>query len=258
MVASAAASNRRRSSVRRTLLAAILAAGADVAYAGGASAQIETAPRPAETSVEIKPLVTLELRVNERPLEATIPTDFHIRANEAAVAGAAWAGRGLGTWAGDAAGYEHICTAPCEATLPAGTYRLALSQGGGMPVEPRNAVTIERSSLLYGTYTSRKVLRTIGWVVLGAIILGGTALMFPAVQSGQSSPVLADGAFMMLGSLIGLMLAFERDRAHIYAVTLDPALDSAALRSPLLSRREGALFTPDGAGAQGLALRARF
>ena len=115
-------------------------ASADVVYAGAA---VDGAPPAPAAQRGPQPLVTLDAASAKLHFEATSPDiDFHIRTGEAVVSGEMWTGRGGGAYAGTATDYEPICTAPCDATLPVGTHRLALSQNGHSPVEPDEPTVI--------------------------------------------------------------------------------------------------------------------
>ena len=81
---------------------------------------------------------------------------------------------------GYATGYERICTAPCEASLPAGSEVLALGRDDKPPI-PADAVTLPAGdSELHGTIESRTGLR-VALIVLGvATAVGGVALALTA------------------------------------------------------------------------------
>jgi hypothetical protein len=230
------------------------------------------APPPAAPATGPQPLVTLESTPAKIHFEATShDVDFHIRTGEAVVSGMVWTGRGLGGYGGVAHGYDHICTAPCVATLPAGTHRLALSLAGGQPVEAREAITIAGPSTVRGTYVSRQGTRVGGWLLLGGSLVLGTVLMVASLQSHQdcstqsltgtctTEPSIDSGlmtagvATIIVGPLLSLALILQRDSAQIDVVPFDGAL----LRMPGASR-EGAWLAPAAAGAHGLGVRVKF
>jgi hypothetical protein len=242
----------------------------DVAYAGAAADQPGAAP---QTSTGERPFVTVDASEARIHFESTTPdTDLHVRTEEETVSGLAWGGRGPTVYAAVARGYLRICGAPCDATLPAGTHRLALSFKGRSPVEPAGAVTIDGSSTLRGTYVDRRAAREGGWALLGIAVAAGTALMVAgelhATQDCSSesftgscisepapsgSLIAAGVAVTALGTLTGLALALQHDGAIIEVV---PVATGPA--SPPLARREGAWLASGAAAPSGLAVRVRF
>ncbi len=254
----------------------------DIAYAGPATepaaapAPPPSLPPPAPPAAPQppapRPLVTLEAPPARLHFEATTPdVDFHIRTDEATVSGMVWTTRGFGTYAGVAHGYDHICTAPCDATLPAGTHRLALSQGDRSPVEPDQATTITGPATVRGTYVDRRGTRIGGWVLFGASLATMTGLMVASFQTTQNSTdqsftgscypttsinggLLGAGVAVGIGgSLLSLVFILQHDTATIDVVPLG----GAAFALPA-HRAEAALLPAATTGAQGLGVRARF
>ena len=167
-------------------------AAADVAYAGSADA----APKPPvrrfhrphhlrpPTGSEPRPLVTVNAAEAKVHFESPSPdVDFHLRVEDATAVG--WSGRGAYGFV--LHGYTHICNAPCDATLPAGRHRLALSQSGGVPIEADEAVDLSGPSKVTGTYQSSQGTRVAGWVVMLGSTVAGTAMMIAAIQSGRTA-----------------------------------------------------------------------
>jgi hypothetical protein len=247
----------------------------DVEYAGPASGAPtpeppQPAPSPEPAPAAPRPLVTVEANEARVHLVATTPdTDFHIRTADATAVG--WTGRGMYTAV--ARGYTHICAAPCNATLPAGKQRLALSQGGKSPVEPDEPVTIPEAATVRGTYVSYAGTRALGIGIMIASVAAGAIMVAAAFHTKQdcslqsvtgmctNTPDIDTGlvfgglAVAVLGPLVGLPFLLQHDRAEI---TVEP-LDSAALKTPLMARREGAwLSSSQAAPAAGLALQVRF
>ncbi|MBI5532280.1 MAG: hypothetical protein HY898_06180 [Deltaproteobacteria bacterium] len=79
--------------------------------------------------------------------------------------------------------YKRICTAPCETTLPPGSYIMALSKGTSTdPAPVEEPVVVNGPTSLQGTHTSYKALRVASAVVgigsaIGGVILIGFGLM---------------------------------------------------------------------------------
>ena len=246
----------------------------DVAYAGPST---DAAPAPAPPTPPPpppppppapQPLVTLDAPPAKLHLEATGPdVDFHIRTGEGTVTGFAYLGRYFGGYNAVAQDYEHICTAPCDATLPAGTHRLALSQGGHSPVEPSEPVTVTGPATVRGTYDSRQGVRIGGWILLGTSLAGMTGLMLASLQTTQvcpssvcvtessiNGPLMGAGvAVGVVGSLVSAILILQRDTATIEVVPLA----GSALTVPA-ARAEAQWLAPSIVGAQGAGLRVRF
>lgn len=94
--------------------------------------------------------------------------------------------------AGLVSGYERLCTAPCNITLPAGTESFALGQKDEAFPREAEAVTIPAGrSRLVGSFKSRAGFRTAGWVVLGGSLVVGT-IMIVVSMSGEKQRCLYD------------------------------------------------------------------
>ncbi len=255
---------------------------ADVVYAGPASAQ--PAPPPVATPEGAPPpapapmgppqaLVTLDAPAIKLHFEATAPdTDFHLRTGDSVISGVAATSRGAAAFSGSAQNYAHICTAPCDATLPKGTHRLALSQGQE-PVETDHPVVIDGAATLRGTYESHQGQRIAGWVLFGtAIPLGTLAIILGVTHEGEdcsnqfsdgycptkSEPdgaLMAGGAVLLIaGGITGLVLGLHRDTSTIEVVPFGAPVPTSPVAR---ATRVGGWLAP-GRGAPGLALRARF
>ncbi len=139
---------------------------------------------------------------------------FHLQTRSAAA---------VGTWGMrpgiTVAGYDVICTAPCEATLPAGAHTLALSEAGGSPVAVRDPVQIDGPASLYASFESNAGLRATGWTLVIASALVGSLLpiMFgPEPGEPLDTTKLYVGLGILSGGmLLGLPLAFYGDDASI-------------------------------------------
>jgi hypothetical protein len=242
----------------------------DVSYAGETSrSPVPSAPREAAAP---RPLVTVEAGEARVHFESDTPeTDLHIRTHDATVTGAGWGARGGFVYGAVAHGYDHVCAAPCDATLATGTHRLALSYRGKAPVEPEDAVTLRGPSTIRGTYVDKSGTRIAGWVVVIGSLVGGSALLFASFQSTQDCSLqsvtgsctkqftidggLAGGsaAVYVLGTIVGVALAMQHDGATIEVTPLD-----VSLRAPSLARREQAVIEPGLPAAPGLGVRVRF
>lgn len=102
---------------------------------------------------------------------------------------------------------QPLCTAPCRLTLPAGTYRFALSDGGE-PVRSARLTDVRGPTALHLDYASRSGARAAGWLVFGVGALAGaiTALAgtFVAFEDGNDVDL---GYGLMIGGLGGIIVA---------------------------------------------------
>ncbi len=213
----------------------------DVDYAGAASAAPGAAPAPPAAPPPPRPLVTIDARAAKIHFEATSPdTDFHIRTEDVTVEGSGWGwGRGFYGFAStaQAKGYAHICAAPCDATMPVGRYRLALSQAGKKPIEPDGPVTIDGPTTVQGKYVSYAGTRGAGWGLFALSLAVGMGIVLYAVanpsQNCSSSAnafggggsfcspqpdtglVTAGTVIGILGPLLSLAFILQHDRAYI-------------------------------------------
>jgi hypothetical protein len=161
--------------------------------------------------------------------------------------------------------YAIVCTAPCDAQLPAGLQRLALSQHGGTAVESDDPVDLRGPATLYTHYDSHAAVRTVGWVIGFGSGVGGIIIMVLSFdfncsqaqqQAGQCNFVntgqfIAGLAVAIVGGIVGGIMAGVSDHATIQLV---PTMSSSPLRLPGASESlVGAAYeTP------GLGLRVRF
>ncbi|HEU4412679.1 MAG TPA: hypothetical protein VFS43_45970 [Polyangiaceae bacterium] len=125
--------------------------------------------------------------------------------------------------------YGRICTAPCEASVPAGTYPMALSKGNGSPIEAEEPVQVTGPSTLQGTYTSYAALRTTGTVISIASVLGGAFLVFTSFDRVEkceagvcqqeidvdSTKLVVGGVVLIGGAIAGGIMASKSDEATI-------------------------------------------
>lgn len=217
----------------------------EVKYAGAASQAPGAAPSGGEMRADqdkIKPMVTIHGKEARLKLKAPTPVTFHRRTSSSfAVA----SGPG-GTATAVGAGYDDICTAPCEISIPAGTYTLALSEPGGRAVETEEPVVIPPGvSEVQGLYTSRSGLRTAGWLIAIGSVIGGTAIALAGIGAEDcddyegcttiSWPMFGGGMGLMVGgTIVGMVMGLTPDKAEI-EVTPQSSLPVARTRQPTLS-----------------------
>lgn len=203
----------------------------EVQYAGPAAASAQPRPAPAEPEAptqppptgpaarkeygNTQPLVTVHGQEARLQLRGTGIT-FHRKTGTAAISGG-------GSQRISADAYEAMCTAPCEVTMPRGSYQLALSNHD-VPVDAK-PVNISGDSTLEATYTSRAGTRTVGWILIPVSLLGGTALILATSDPDSESmtPLMLGFGVIVGGSLIGWMLAETSDEVDIRVIPGAPS-----------------------------------
>lgn len=210
----------------------------EVAYAGPAdedpSERGAAAPAAAATATDARASTLassekVDSEVTVRADKATLQLEsdppgltFHRASGSAFAAGAG----GVAV----ARGYQRLCTAPCEVTLPAGSEVLALSSGNDFPREAEAVALAPGNSRIKGTIESRSGVRIAGWVITVGSLVGGTAIMLTAredetrcsdVSGCRTSPRFNTGkavlglALASVGGGIGIFMAFRRDVAKV-------------------------------------------
>jgi hypothetical protein len=180
--------------------------------------------------------------------------------------GVGWGYRSWVAVSGTSRNYAMICSAPCDAEVPLGTHRMALSLGGGRAAEADDTVRLTEPSTIQVHYESRLGMRVAGWLILGATVIAGSALVVDAMSKGtqdcsqgyclsrqdvDKGEVAASIATAVVGGLLSVVLIRQKDQAHIEVV---PQSASRLLRLP-------GSFEPVGvahAEAPGLGVRLRF
>jgi hypothetical protein len=165
-----------------------------------------------------KPYVTVngrESRLHIVAPEAGIT--FH-RQSATAVSGAIYA-----------TGYERLCTAPCQVTLPAGTETIALSRDGDPPIAADPVTLPAGDAQLHGRLESRGGIRAAGWLTLIGGAVAGGVVMFTSSSKGQEcsfgtcsetteinmGQLIAGAALMGVGLGVGLVLVRVPDSAVV-------------------------------------------
>lgn len=154
-------------------------------------APAEVAPAPAATA---KPTLALTFT-------AAAGTTLHQKAGEA---------------------YTPLCTAPCEATLAPGTYRLGLSQGGAVVPVASPVSVASTSKELVGRYASATP-SMIGGAVVAAASIAGAVLGIvgtTSTEDGEPTDYVPLGAGVVGGSLglaVGIAMMLVGDSAELEA-----------------------------------------
>lgn len=140
-----------------------------------------------------------------------------------------------------ATGYEVICTAPCETSMPAGVTTLAVAKPSRPPVEAAPIALTPGSNSVQAVYHDRTGGRTAGWIVFGVGAGGGSALIV-----SNRHAVAAGVGIGIAGILLGTVLVvISRDSVDLRslasaaasaaaapdAYALSPALDTRVVRT---------------------------
>jgi hypothetical protein len=195
----------------------------DVAYAGAAPS--ERAPTADGTS---DPRVSVHFTASEPGLDL-------LRATGLSESNAVGYGPSVGPilFHGESQHYALVCTAPCNPTLPPGSYDFALSAHGRLfslePVDLREATTI------HADYASRRGVRILGWILAVTGAFTGGALMVSAVQpstcppAGPCSGGLDSGRFFGglaiagVSTVVGVLMGIAKDHVEVaVAPSSDP------------------------------------
>jgi hypothetical protein len=126
-------------------------------------------------------------------------------------------------------GYDRICTAPCDVSLPAGTETLALSRGDKAPIEAEASTLPPGPSEVRGTIESRAGIRVAGWVIAIGSAVAGAALMLTAsdkenqcdagycrdVDKLDNGKMLGGVVVLAVGAGVGVAMGLVNDKAVI-------------------------------------------
>jgi hypothetical protein len=126
-------------------------------------------------------------------------------------------------------GYERLCTAPCDISLPAGTEVLALSTGNEPPVAAEPATFRDGASELTGTLESNAGIRGggIAVMILGSVIALGMevgAMADAADGTELNWPLLVGGLVVFAGGMgAGAAMMTTRDNASVQVRSSSPS-----------------------------------
>jgi hypothetical protein len=237
---------------------------AEVEYAGPASKMPSQDPKSEPVPVKdarstegdgdkVRPLVTVHGK--EAQLSLVGKSDgitFHRRSASA-----------IGT-GGTALGYDVMCTAPCEVSVPSGSYRLGLSRKGEVATEAEDDVVVPPGqSTIEGEYIDRSGTRTAGWIVFGVSVasfmvvpkLFETEECEDSPYSGRQCREVIPDTGWIVGTAVGAgglvaatLMVMTRDKARISVSPGTPAtpMDSARGTNSVsaeLRRLQGATMT---------------
>lgn len=192
----------RWAEVRYAGAAAGAPAASNAAAAPAPSPPADSSPQAVTDSRDkggrVRPLVTVHAPEARLELRADTPdVTFHVSTGAAV----------SDTWNRvSAIGYDRICTAPCEASIAAGTYSLALSLEGDSPVPWRAPVALPAgASTLEGRYRSNGGIRAVGWTLMVAGPAAGLAAIL-LIKKEDCVGSYCTSQFSPAGLLIGILL----------------------------------------------------
>lgn len=242
---------------------------ADVTYAGPAAAAPASAPvTPSDAASATDPGTRpiSDVHVPEARVSfVAVPTGSSLSRRSSATS--------LARQASKATGYDEVCTAPCVASLPAGTHTFAVARPHGEPIEAKPVTLPTGSSTLTANYVDKSGNR-IAFALLGAgAMVGGLVLELSALpNSGEpnssihSGPLFAGLALQAGGLVLILCSRSVKDRFELSvapgAGAVLPALAPAAnasmrTESRFLDQSSGSTANARN-GAAGLHLNVRF
>lgn len=154
--------------------------------------------------------------------------------------------------------YSPICDGPCTTGLGPGAYRVALGRGDGRAVPVPEPLVVEGPTAVRGYYTDRSGLRAAGWVVGVGGAVGGVVMVIASANGPTvcddagychaqvDGALLGGGIGVILATgIVGSILAFQRDEAHITVEPLRLSSVGTTREAPLAAL--GAARPPQGA-----------
>lgn len=163
----------------------------------------------------------------------------YYKSGSADISGSGWVwgkNGGWGTYSGTATSFTRLCTAPCRAQLPGGTYKFGLSLDDDKVVEADDAISVSDGSRLRATYNDKSGVRTAGWVTMVGGGIAGLVLVATGMRDvcnngtttdryGQDQCLAPDkelttggkiGSVIFFGSIItGIVLVLQKDSAQL-------------------------------------------
>ena len=205
-----------------------------------AAAVPPAAPAKVEASTEptVRPYVTrngaeARLHLTSRPDGLT----FHRQTGSAVAVGPG--GQAYAT------GYDRLCTAPCDITIPAGTEVLAVSNGDETPRVAGPVSFPAGESQLIASIESRAGTRIAGWTIAGASLVTGVVLFYASFgtkrvcdtdfgngsschsQTDISLPLAVTATILpSVGIPVGIVLGVRRDAGKVEVATRSRASEA--------------------------------
>ena len=132
-----------------------------------------------------------------------------------------WTGNGVGGALIDQ--FEPICAAPCDATVPPGTYTMGISSDGGTPRRAGHAAfNVDRDLSLQMEYESREGIRIGGWFIFGVGTAAFLGLTLAPLFTGGTDDLITflgiGGAVYAVTLIPFFIMAFMNDHADVYEI----------------------------------------
>ena len=207
---------------------------ADVSYAGPASG----APKPTATAVAppaAAPSSNETANGEPRPFAVIHAAEARLSFVSTPAKSTLFRRNATANYSGDhshkfsATGYDEVCSAPCNVSIPAGTYTFAVGKSGDDPIE-LNPLTIPAGvSTLKSSLVDKSGTRTAVGVASGvAFILGTALIVVPSLAQSRPTltPVLIGGALVIGGAFGLLSIGSFDDEVQL---TLTPGTERATL-----------------------------
>ena len=194
---------------------------ADVTYAGSASSEPSAAPAPAPAPTPAPaPAAPPAPVATKPPADAQAQPFAVVHAAEARVnfasepagntlfrrsstASFVYGGRDIPV----TSGYTEVCTAPCNASMPAGTHTFGLAKAGGAPLQADPVTLPAGESTLTGKYKDRTAVRIGVGVAGGVAAVVGYVIAFSAIDGTNTDDGQLYGG-IALGT-VGLFTLFS-------------------------------------------------
>lgn len=196
---------------------------AEVDYAGPADkdptagAEPATAAQAAPATKTARPYVTVKGEIARLHLVSDpVGLTFH-RKSGSATSGEV-----------QAAGFDRLCTAPCDIEIPAGTEELSLSKPDKDPNKPKSVTLPAGDSELVGTYESNAGARIAGFILMIGGAGLGTFLLIKSLPSdgddGVNTGLLIPAVALTVGGSIGgAVLMMQKDSSSFEVRRKDAA-----------------------------------
>jgi hypothetical protein len=163
--------------------------------------------------------------------------------------------------AGAVLGFDELCTAPCDVSLPAGTHTFGVAEPGGKPRKTEPLTLPAGSSTVLARYTSRTELRVAVGLGGGVATVGGFAWLATGLDghgSGDSIAVGVGSVIAVLGVLALSTFALIPDSAHVSILPGPQSAPTSSTRRDVLVAERPASDQQLRDALSGLTLNARF
>lgn len=240
---------------------------ADVTYAG-----------PAASAPVAPPSTAPAIGLGTQPFSTAQAPEARVRFVSEPTGSSLWRRRGKASFTHNgftgpsATGYDEVCTAPCIASMPAGTHTFALAKPQGDRIEATPITLRPGNSTLAAKYVDKKGKR-IGLAIVGtAAMVGGLVLELTALPSSSApdssvapAPFFGGLALQAGGLVLILCARLVKDRFELSVApgagatppVLAPAANSARAEPRFFDRSAGGpAIVRD--GLAGLHVTARF